>query len=100
MTTLPSETKPTTDDEGYPAPYSTYSRADAIAMNIAFARTMLWARRRGFENFTIGARTDDTPFVPKVYSRAIVTSGIGSSASLCAESGDAGHIVGPRMGRS
>ena len=99
MTTLPSETKPTTDDEGYPAPHANYSRSYAVEMNLAFAQAMLSARRKGLERFKIGAEIDRTPFVPKVYSRAIVTSGIGSSASLCAESGDAGHIIGRRMGR-
>jgi len=96
------QTKPTPDDDGWSAqPF--WPRAAVIEMNLAFAYAMIHARKTGGErkeNITYGAIKDDTPFTPMAFYRATLHSGMTSSAAMCADSGDCGHLVGARIGNT
>lgn len=63
-----------------------YTAEQAKAMNYAFAKAMLLARKAGAERFAIGVRVDDTPFVPTSFAPAPRASFMQSAAALCAES--------------
>lgn len=78
----------TTDDEGYPSPYSYWSRGEIIRMDIAFCEALIKARRKGTEISTpIGIIVDDSPMVPTHYGSESKHSMIGSSAQFCADNG-------------
>lgn len=73
-----------------------WTRADIVAMNLAFADAMLAARKRGLEHFSLGPVVDDSAFFPQHFEVAPRLSYISSSAALCDEASDAGHMAATR----
>lgn len=62
-----------------------FTRNQCILMNLNFANAMLAARKRGEEQFTIGAVVNDSVLFPAHIDKPQLHSGIGSAAALCAE---------------
>jgi len=62
-----------------------FTRKECIQMNIAFAKAMCAARKRGEEHFNIETIVDHTVLLPTHYEREPIYSGMGSAAALCAE---------------
>lgn len=89
----------TTDDDGYAAPHSYWSRSQVIEMNLAFGHALINAIHNGLEKYPLRPKVDDSPWVPTHYDRAPNYSGMTSSATLCAESGIDTAGQGYPMGR-
>jgi hypothetical protein len=60
-----------------------FDRSECITMNLNFARTMLSARDRGEEHFTIGPKIDHTPLVGAYFDKPLRHSPMSSGANAC-----------------
>lgn len=62
-----------------------FTRMECRAMNAAFAKALIEARKAGLEKFSIGTFVDKRPFKPTKFFPQPRGSGISSSAAMCAE---------------
>jgi hypothetical protein len=60
-----------------------FTRGQCVQMNLDFAHAMLSARKRGQEQFSIGAIVDNTPLVGTHFPTQPTQSLMSSSAATC-----------------
>lgn len=75
---------PLTDPTATDSTLGFFDRRECVEMNLAFAHAMLSARERGEEQFTIGAKIDNTVILPTHFPKQPTQSLISSSAATCA----------------
>lgn len=65
--------------------FQSFTYEECQAMNIAFARAMLRARRQNREHFVVGTFIDATAFNPTYFAPDVIHSSCGSAAQMCAD---------------
>lgn len=89
MTQYPLYDPQPTDSLGF------FDRRECIAMNLAFAKSLIAARKRGDEtktNTSYGPKPDDSPIFPKHFPAQPTQSLMSSSAATCVNAAWGGEM--------